>query len=111
MTKGDKMLQVIEKVEKELEKLGLTIDDVANEHIIEACTAKVALVDNLTEANVDFDEIEQKLYPDSTFVNTMVQHLDKGGSGEDMVSAFLVGAIYYSPELQKMFEFTPMEEE
>ena len=105
------MLQVIEKVEKELEKLGLTMETVANEHILEACTAKVALVDNLTAEGVDFDELESKMYPDSTFVNTMVQHLDDGGSGEDIVSAFLVGAIYYSPELQKMFEFTPMEEE
>ena len=100
------MMKIIEKVEKELEKLGLTIDDVANEHIIEACTAKVALVDNLTEANVDFDEIEQKLFPDSTFVQTMIKNLDEGGSGEDMVSSFLVGAIYYSPQLQEMFEIT-----
>ena len=100
------MLKVIEKVEKELKKLGLTIEDVANEHIIEACTAKVALVDNLTDVGVEFDEIEQKLYPDSTFVQTMIQHLDDGGSGEDMVSAFLVGAIYYSPELREVLEMT-----
>lgn len=103
------MLQVIKKVEKELEKLGLTLDDVANEHIIEACTAKVALIDNLSPEGIDFDELERKLYPDSTFIIEMVKHLDKGESGEDMISAFLVGAVYHSPELQKIFEL-PIEE-
>lgn len=74
------MMQVIKKVEKELEKLGLTMDDVANEHIIEACTAKVALADNLSEEGIDFDELEKKLFPDSTFVNQMILHLDNGES-------------------------------
>ena len=103
------MIQVIEKVEKELEKLGLTFDDVENEHIIEACTAKVALIDNLSEEGIDFDELEMKLFPDSTFIYQMVQHLDNGGSGEDVISAFLVGAVYHSPELQKIFGL-PLEE-
>ena len=49
------MLQIIEKVTKELEKLGLTMETVENEHILEACTAKVALVDNLSVEGVDFD--------------------------------------------------------
>ena len=97
------MLQVIEKVEKELEKLGLTMEDVANEHIIEACTAKVALVDNLSPEGIDFDELERKLYPDSTFIIEMVKHLDKG---EDMISAFLVGAVFHSPKLQDIFEIS-----
>ena len=67
------MLQVIEKVENELEKLGLTMDDVANEHIIEACTAKVALVDNLSPEGIDFDELESKLM--SSKVNSiLIQH-------------------------------------
>ena len=70
------MLQVIEKVENELEKLGLTMDDVANEHIIEACTAKVALV------------------------------LDEGGSGEDVISSFLIGAVFHSPELRDILEIS-----
>ena len=100
------MLQVIEKVEKELEKLGLTMDDVANEHIIEACTAKVALVDNLSPEGIDFDELERKLYPDSTFNKQKVKHLDKGGAGEDMLSAFLVGAVFHSPKLQDIFEIS-----
>lgn len=99
-------MQIIEKVEKELEKLGLSLDDVANDHIIEACTAKVALVDNLSEEGIDFDELEEKLFPDSTFVNRMIQHLDDGESGEDMISAFLVGAAYYSPELQGLLDLS-----
>ena len=98
------MLQVIKKVEKELEKLGLTLNDVANEHIIEACTAKVALIDNLSPEGIDFDELERKLYPDSTFIIEMVKHLDKGGSGEEVISAFLVGATFYSPKLQELLE-------
>ncbi len=100
------MMQIIEKVEKELEKLGLTLDDVANEHIIEACTAKIALVDNLCVEGIDFDELEKKLFPDSTFVIQMIQHLDEGGSGEDMISAFLVGAIHHSPQLRDMLEIS-----
>ena len=100
------MLQVIKKVEKELEKLGLTMDDVANEHIIEACTAKVALADNLSPEGIDFDELERKLYPDSTFIIEMVKHLDEGGSGEDMISAFLVGAVFHSPELRDILEIS-----
>ena len=98
------MMQVIKKVEKELEKLGLTMDDVANEHIIEACTAKVALVDNLSPEGIDFDELERKLFPDSTFIYQMVQHLDEGKSGEDLIAAFLTKAIYCSPELQDIFD-------
>ena len=34
-------MKLIEKVEKELEMFGLRLDDVANDHIIEACTAKL----------------------------------------------------------------------
>ena len=98
------MIQIIEKVTKELEKLGLTMDDVENEHILEACTAKVALVDNLCVEGVEFDELERKVFPDSTFIYQMIQHLDKGGSGEDMISTFLIKAIYNSPELQDIFD-------
>lgn len=99
-------MQVIEKVEKELEKLGLTRDTVANEHIIEACTAKVALVDFLSADGIDFDELEMKLFPDSTFINRMVLYLDEGGSGKDMISAFMIGAVYHSPEFREMLEIT-----
>ena len=98
------MIQIIEKVTKELEKLGLTMETVENEHILEACTAKVALVDNLSVAGVDFDELERKVFPDSTFIYQMVQHLDEGGSGEDLIAAFLTKAIYCSPELQDIFD-------
>ena len=98
------MIQIIEKVTKELEKLGLTMDDVENEHIFEACTAKVALVDNLCVEGVDFDELERKVFPDSTFIYQMVQHLDEGKSGEDLIAAFLTKAIYCSPELQDLFD-------
>lgn len=99
------MMEVITKVQNELEKLGLKIEDVANEHIIEACTAKVALEDNLNKEGINFDEIEQKVLPDSTFINKMVEHLDNGGKGEDMISEFIFGAIYYSPELKEaLFE-------
>ena len=100
------MLQVIEKVENELEKLGLTMDDVANEHIIEACTAKVALTDNLSPEGIDFDELESKLYPDSTFIIEMIKHLDEGGSGEDVISSFLIGAVFHSPELRDILEIS-----
>ncbi|WP_298536281.1 hypothetical protein [uncultured Methanobrevibacter sp.] len=98
------MIQIIEKVTKELEKLGLTMETVENEHILEACTAKVALVDNLSVAGVDFDELERKVFPDSTFIYQMIQHLDEGGSGNDMISAFLIKAIYNSPELQDILD-------
>ena len=100
------MMQVIKKVEKELEKLGLTMDDVENEHIIEACTAKVALVDNLSKEGIDFDELEKKIFPDSTFVYQMIQHLDEGGSGKDAISAFMVGAVFHSPELREILEIS-----
>ena len=70
---------------------------------------QIALADNLSEEGVDFDEIEKKLFPDSTFVYQMIQHLDDGGYGEDMISAFLLGAIHYSPELQDIFGL-PLEE-
>lgn len=104
------MIKIIEKVEQELNKMGLTIDEVENEHILEACTAKVALVDNLEGEGISFDELEEKMYPDSTFVNTMVQHLDDGGSGEDIISAFLLGAMYYSPELREKLNITEEDE-
>ncbi len=104
------MIKIIEKVEQELNKMGLTIDEVENEHILEACTAKVALVDNLEGEGISFDELEEQMYPDSTFVNTMVQHLDDGGSGEDIISAFLLGAMYYSPELREKLNITEEDE-
>ena len=104
MWEGDKIIEVIEKVTKELENLGLTLDTVENEHILEACIAKVALVDNLKKEGIDFDELENKLYPDSTFVNQMIMHLDDGGSGNDLISRFLIKALDYSPELQDLFE-------
>lgn len=104
------MIKIIEKVEQELNKMGLTIDEVENEHILEACTAKVALVDNLEGEGINFDELEEQMYPDSTFVNTMVQHLDDGGSGEDIISAFLLGAMYYSPELREKLNITEEDE-
>ena len=97
------MMQIIEKVEKELEKLGLTVDTVANDHIIEACVTKVSLEDNLSKVGIDFDQIEKKLYPYSTFVIQMIQHLDEGGSGEDMIRAFLIEALNYSLELRDAF--------
>ena len=100
------MLQVIEKVSKELEKLGLTMETVENKHILEACTAKVALMDNLSEEGIDFDELERKIFPDSTFINQMVLYLDDGGNGEDVIAAFLTSAIYHSPELQDIFGFS-----
>ena len=104
MWEGDKIIEVIEKVTKELENLGLTLDTVENEHILEACIAKVALVDNLKKEGIDFDELENKLYPDSTFVNQMIMHLDDGGSDNDLISRFLIKALDYSPELQDLFE-------
>ena len=96
------MKQIFKKVEKELEKLGLTVDDVANDNIIEACIAKVALEDNLRKEGIDFDELESKIYPDSTFIYQMIQHLDKGGDVLDMIRVFLKEAIYKSPELRNM---------
>ena len=89
---------------KELENLGLTLDTVENEHILEACIAKVALADNLKKEGIDFDELENKLYPDSTFVNQMIMHLDDVASDNDLISRFLIKALDYSPELQDLFE-------
>ena len=96
------MKQIFKKVEKELEKLGLTVDDVANDNIIEACIAKVALEDNLRKEGIDFDVLESKIYPDSTFIYQMIQHLDKGGDVLDMIRVFLKEAICKSPELRNM---------
>lgn len=95
------MRQIINKVERELKDFGLTLDEVENEHIIEACTAKVALVDNFTADGIDFYELEREVFPDSSFINQMIIHLDKGGSGEDMISAFLIKASFCSPELRE----------
>lgn len=103
------MKAITKKVEIELKKLGLTLVEVENENIIKACTAKIVLVDNLNKEGIDFDELEEKVYPDSTFINQMIFHLDNGGSWKDMVLEFLFKGIYYTPELQDALE-TPIEE-
>ena len=97
------MIEIINKVDREIKKLGLTRDEVINENIIKACTAKVAVKDNLKKEGIDFDELEEKIYPDSTFVNQMIFHLDNGQSGKEIISKFLLGA-YYSARLHRYQE-------
>ena len=63
------MLQIIEKVTKELEKLGLTMETVENEHILEACTAKVALVDNLSVEDLNLKSAGEAFVALSHYAN------------------------------------------
>lgn len=97
------MISIIEKVEKEARKLGLELDDIANDNILEACTARVALEDNLAGMGVNLDELEERVYPDSSFVNQMIQALDDGRTGEEVVGGFIVAAMTVSPEFNKQF--------
>ena len=95
------MEEILRKVENELEKLGFTIDElVENDHILEACTAKVAIINNLDEEGIDFEELEEKVFPNFGFVNQLIQHLDDGGEGEEFVEEFLINATQYSPRLR-----------
>lgn len=97
------MINVIEKVEKEARKLGLELDDIANENILEACTARVALEDNLAEMGINLDELEEQIYPSSSFVNQMIQALDDGRTGEEVVGGFIIAAMTISPEFNERF--------
>ena len=97
------MINIIEKVEKEARKLGLELDDIANENILEACTARVALEDNLAGMGISFDELEEQIYPSSSFVNQMIQALDDGRAGEEVVGGFIIAAMTISPEFNERF--------